>query len=81
MQAMVGREAMLSSVGPVISVDMSKSHHWLVVVSKKHDVVHVSCVDCDDAREYPYRHLEPLKLWLESQTDYQVLSWVTCDGD
>lgn len=68
------------TVGNVVDVDMSKHHHLLVVQSKKHDVIHVSCVDCDEAREYAFDHLAALADWLADADDYQVLSWINVDA-
>lgn len=73
-------EEMAQAKPPAVEVDMLKDHHWLVVVSAKHDVLHVTCVDCDESREYPYRYLGAFNAALESTTDVQVLSWIDCDA-
>lgn len=71
---------METTMGNAIAVDMSKAHHWLIVQSRKHDILHVTCVDCDESREYPFKHLGSFVEWLGRQEDIQVLSWIDADA-
>lgn len=65
----------------LVEVDMSKNHHWLMVVSHVNGYVQVTCVDCNESREHPITSLAVLELYLQTRGDIQLLSRVDVHGN